>query len=424
MFSDHDENKLEIAVSDMSSPSFPPSSKETASTNCQEGPSPLKDISNYELSSPFIPSMKRQRNDVSSSILSVRNPTDDDKLPSVAMNSRAVIPCSTHQVAYIPGEMQYFWECPKCHSLPLFKRLRNSVVFYGGSIIPPTAKEHPLIGVHWKECSSVTTRRRSSRPQSLVDRDEVYDDDDDDDENGEEESTFLNVSKSQANIGSLTKMTLIKPPQSVLPSIAAYEKHIMDTQNPLKASIVEKVVFLAATSSSESSSSTSKDSLLVVPFEDRYKTAVIDILIVSQLMICSYKTQQDCNKTKRSYRLPENFPGVQCKHCIPRLAAVVEPSSSSCLNQSMEEGGVLPITKIRNGRWFCRSPEQLSNTLSKIQHHLINCKHCPADIKQMLILAKAHEPLERKALEVHYGQKATRSHYCALIFNRMDAQVL
>jgi hypothetical protein len=358
--------------------------------------SPLKEISNSDLASPL--HSKRKHNDSSSLSIS-KKPLALESAPASAQDTL---------IAYIPGEIQYFWQCPNCSALPLFKRLKYSVVFYGGNV-PPTAKEQPLIASHWKECAKTSKGcwLRSCRPRSLVDRHA-----DEDDSSSSLSELLEDVTSKNNNFKNL--------PQSVLPSrpsSSVIDEY--DEKNPLDASIVKTALSMATASSSSSSFSREP---LVIPQQDRYKTAVIDILILSQLSKCHYTSQADCNKTKRSYELPENFPGIQCQYCIPTILSSSDAASTTPTSTSEAAA----ITKIRNGRWFCRNPEQLSNTMGKIQHHLMNCRYCPLEIKQTLFLAKAHEPMERKALECQWGggQKASRTQYCALVFQRLDAHVL
>ena len=319
---------------------------------------PFKDISNADTPAP-LHSKRRLENDTAASG-NRGNPVVDSESAAAAPRAQDAL------TAYVPGELPFFWECPNCNRLPLSKRSRNSVVFYGGQA-PPTERDHPLIAPHFKSCLS----QPMMKLRSSYSRSSVYCQDESESSEDEPSSSWDEDFENPCNF---KKTANLHPVQQL-------GEH-------------EDFDFLAIASSS----SQVNNSKIVFPQQDRNKTAAIDILLASQLSICRYTMQHDCNKNKRSYELPEDFPGIQCQYCFPEQS-------------NME--------KTRNGRWFCRSSEQLSNTMSKIHHHLMSCPTCPKDIKQALSLAKAHEAQERKALEARLGQKASRSQYCVTLFQRI-----
>jgi len=136
---------------------------------------------------------------------------------------------------------------------------------------------------------------------------------------------------------------------------------------------------------------------LVYP-SDRNNAASIDILLISQLKRCLYSHSQDYCKRKNFRQLPDDTPGLTCRHC---------------------EGTNAPR------RWFSTSGSHLASRLSSIEQHFVSCVLCPIHIRTSIKTAKGQEAEERKMLREEVSRlggdkkKITRHQFALTVFDRL-----
>lgn len=131
---------------------------------------------------------------------------------------------------------------------------------------------------------------------------------------------------------------------------------------------------------------------------DQKLTASIDIYLLSQVDLCFYKSSSDQTNRTGNQVLTENLPGVECKYCLGTKR-----------------------------RFYFKNEKSVSKDLPKMEHHILGCRGCPKEVKEMVIMLRARQDSERNALRRNAGfcngggkYKFTRKQFGSTIWRRLN----
>eukprot|EP00550_Attheya_septentrionalis_P000571 CAMPEP_0198283718 /NCGR_PEP_ID=MMETSP1449-20131203/3301_1 /TAXON_ID=420275 /ORGANISM="Attheya septentrionalis, Strain CCMP2084" /LENGTH=833 /DNA_ID=CAMNT_0043980489 /DNA_START=123 /DNA_END=2621 /DNA_ORIENTATION=+ len=129
--------------------------------------------------------------------------------------------------------------------------------------------------------------------------------------------------------------------------------------------------------------------------------ASYEILLFSQFNLCRFSRNKDFLFRKKKLYVKENYPGLECKYCLPHLGR----------------------------RFFYKHKDTMLSHILDLEKHLMRCPGCPATIQEQLRGAKLNGPKERKVLRAK--QESTNDdlyrfstrEYVEIMWNRLRSVV-
>jgi len=305
-------------------------------------------------------------------------------------------------------------------------------VFFCGGPLPPTSIEYPIIRNHFQACEKrLLELNGKSFPKS--DCTYYYSDTTLSDAHDEEERSKPNNSRKSRRISEQTKnvdrytIGWVNKRGKRSRATGTDEKHISQPK-PKKRKKNNSSKNLPATGVSQPHPPKQvsivcvppTENGLVYPSKDKNLTATVDILIMSQVALCSYVRAEDTTAYLRQKPLPENFPGLACVHCRVKQDEGKRDSQMPQQQQRQQKQKQQPPT---SKNWFFNSAIQLATGLPKIEQHLMkSCRMCPKSIRTNIMTAKIQEEEERVRLRLRSDEKITRRQYASLVFDRMGTK--
>ena len=291
-------------------------------------------------------------------------------------------------VSFVKGSLPNFWECPNCKHLPFKARGKHSVLYKGGGKAPSSDK-YPIIQIHLQFCQEAKAKY-NSEPMTNKGGWDNSDDDDEQKSLGVRKSRRLGGKKEDYQTDQCALQVLgDKRPNGRASTRKRKKKKTIRKEEGRLGDATKDIPHKSV---KEITISPSDTGLFDVDSDLRI-TASIDVLVISQVVTCSYVRAKDTILFLRQMPLPDGYPGLKCKYC--------------------------------KKYWFFNSYVQLATGLPKIEQHLMNqCKCCPKSIKSEISAAKHQEEMERYILRTKTKDKITRRQYANVVFTRMKAPAL